>query len=221
MKVHPVLHGSLLVLLALGLTATAQEPKAAAAPSLSQLQAAVRRDPSDAEARIALGLAYWGRNEYPRALQEFRKAVEVAPRSAEAHNWLGVALSEKSDLPGAIAAFKRAIELDPKYGRAFTNLGSALATSGDYTEAVAVFEKALLLEPNNLGAHFNLGLALRAKGDLEAALPHLQGAVEGCGPAVDDDPGARDPGAVRGGEPARKRRRQRPSARHGRPFQGG
>ena len=117
MKVRPVLHGSILVLLGLGLTATAQEQKA--------LEAAVQRDPNDAGARIALGLAYWGRNEYPRALQEFRKAVEVAPRSAEAHNWLGVALSEKSDLPGAVAEFRKAIELDPKYGRAFTNLGSA------------------------------------------------------------------------------------------------
>ena len=142
--------------------ATAHEQTAGVAPApVSQLEAAVRRDPKSPSAHIALGLAYWGRNEYPRALQAFRRAVEVGPRSAEAHNWLGVALSEKSDLPGAVAEFRRAIELDPKYGRAYTNLGSALATSGDYAEAVEVFQKALLLEPNNQGAHFNLGMALR------------------------------------------------------------
>jgi len=139
----------------------------------------VKRDPGNPSAHVALGLAYWGRNEYPRALEQFQRAVAVGPRSAEAHNWLGVALSEKSDLPGAVAQFRKAIELDPKYGRAYTNLGSALATSGDYAEAVEVFKKALAFEPNNLGAHVNLGLALRGKGDLEAALPHLRKAVEG------------------------------------------
>ena len=166
---------SALLVLALGVTATAQEQKGGGAPaSVSQLEAAVRRDPGNPSAHVALGLAYWGRNEYPRALQAFRRAVEVGPRSAEAHNWLGVALSEKSDLPGAIAEFKKAIELDPQYGRAYANLGSALATSGDYAEAVEVFQKALALEPNSPGAHFNLGMALRETGNLEAALLHLR-----------------------------------------------
>ena len=143
----------LLLVLATAVTDAAQEgnKKAAAPPSVSQLEAAVKRTPGDPDAHIALGLAYWGRNEYPRALQQFRRAVEVGPRSAEAHNWLGVALSEKSDLPGAVAEFRKAVELDPRYGRAYTNLGSALATSGDYAEAVAVFQKALTLEPNAWG----------------------------------------------------------------------
>jgi tetratricopeptide (TPR) repeat protein len=166
------------VLLALGVTAAAQSPKRdAAAPSVSQLEKDVARDPRNPAAHVALGLAYWGSGDFPRALRAFRRAVDVGPRSAEAHNWLGVALSEKSDLPGAVAEFRRAIDLDPKYGRAYTNLGSALATGGDYGEAVDVFQKALLLEPNNQGAHFNLGLALRARGDLDAALPHLRKVV--------------------------------------------
>ena len=144
------------------------------APSVSQLEAAVKRRPSDPKLHVALGLAYWERNDYPRALVAFQRAVKVAPRSAEAHNWLGVALSEKSDLPGAIAELRKAVALDPKYGRAYTNLGSVLAKSGDFTEAVAVFQKALTLEPNSVAAHLNLGMALREKGDLDAALEHLR-----------------------------------------------
>jgi tetratricopeptide (TPR) repeat protein len=144
------------------------------APSVDQLEAAVKRSPSDPKLLVALGLAYWERNDYPRALTAFQRAVKVAPRSAEAHNWLGVALSEKSDFPGAIAELRKAVELDPKYGRAYTNLGSVLARSGDFTEAVAVFQKALTLEPNSVAAHLNLGMALREKGDVEAALGHLK-----------------------------------------------
>jgi tetratricopeptide (TPR) repeat protein len=144
------------------------------APSVAQLEAAVKRRPSDPKLLVALGLAYWERNDYPRALTAFQRAVKVAPGSAEAHNWLGVALSEKSDLPGAIAELRKAVALDPKYGRAYTNLGSVLAKSGDFTEAVAVFQKALTLEPNSVAAHLNLGMALREKGDVEAALGHLK-----------------------------------------------
>ena len=35
-------------------------------PSVSQLEAAVKRRPSDPTVHVALGLAYWDRNDYPR-----------------------------------------------------------------------------------------------------------------------------------------------------------
>jgi tetratricopeptide (TPR) repeat protein len=169
---------ALVLVLSSGVSAAAQEA-AKAPPPVSELQAAIKRDPSNAKLHIALGLAYWDRNDYPRALTAFRRAVKVGPRSAEAHNWLGVALSEKTDFPGAIAAFRKAIALDPKYGRAYTNLGAALVRSSDFAGAAAVFQQALSLEPNSLAAHMNLGLALREKGDPEGALEHLRRVAAG------------------------------------------
>ncbi len=145
-----------------------------ASPSISQIEAAIQRDPGNAKLRVTLGLAYWDRNDYPHALEAFQRAVKVAPTSAEAHNWLGVALMGKADLPSAIAEFKKAVALDPKYTRAYTNLGSALAKSGDLEAAVAAFKKVLVLAPDNLAAHMNLGVALREKGDAEGALVHLR-----------------------------------------------
>ena len=142
---------------------------------MSQLEAAVKRDPGNPERPRRARPGVLGPERVSRApSRRFgapwrwdrdppRRTTGSASRS-----------SEKSDLPGAVAEFRKAIELDPKYGRAYTNLGSALATSGDYAEAVEVFQKALALEPNSLGAHFNLGMALREKGDLEAALLHLR-----------------------------------------------
>ena len=99
--------------------------------SISQIEAALKRDPSNPKLHVALGLAYWDRNDYPHALESFQHAVKVGPASAEAHNWLGVAVLEKADLPGAIAEFRKAVSLDAKYARAYTNLGSALAKSGE------------------------------------------------------------------------------------------
>jgi tetratricopeptide (TPR) repeat protein len=156
------------------LTPTQTQEPAKAPPSISQLEAAVKREPGNPDLHVALGLAYWDRDRSEDALKAFRAAVKVGPRSAEAHNWLGVALADKADLAGAIALFRKAIALDPSYGRAHTNLGSTLATSGDFAEAVEIFQKALALEPNNLAAQMNLGMALREKGDLENALTYLR-----------------------------------------------
>jgi tetratricopeptide (TPR) repeat protein len=159
--------------LALALSAHAQASKNAS-PSISQMESEIQRDPNNPRLLVALGLAYWDRNDYPHALQAFQQAVKVGPSSAEAHNWLGVALLEKTDLPGATAEFRKAISLDPKSVRAYTNLGSSLAKSGELAEAVEMFQKALTLEPNSLAAHMNLGVALREKGDAVGALLHLR-----------------------------------------------
>jgi tetratricopeptide (TPR) repeat protein len=166
--------------LALAVSAQAQKPGSASARpstrqiSISQLESEIKRDPNNHRLHVALGLAYWDRNDYPHALEAFQRAVKVGPSSAEAHNWLGVALLEKADLPGATAEFRRAVSLDPKSTRAYTNLGSALAKSGELADAVEAFQKALALEPNSLAAHMNLGVALREKGDAEGALLHLR-----------------------------------------------
>src|SRR5204862_1517546 len=142
--------------------------------SVSQIQDEIKQHPDSPKLYVALGLAYWDRNDFSHALEAFQHAVKLAPTSAEAHNWLGVATLQKGDLPGAVAEFRKAISLDPKYARACTNLGSALAKNGDMAEAVAVFKKALALEPDNLVAHMNLGVALRETGDAKGALLHVQ-----------------------------------------------
>ena len=143
-------------------------------PPISEIETAIDRDPQNPKLYVALGLALWDKNDYPRALEAFQQAVKVGPNSAEAHNWLGVAIMNKADLPNAVAEFRKAVALDNKYASAYTNLGSALARSGDLEEAVVAFHKALALQPENLAAHMNLGVALAQKGDGEGALPHLK-----------------------------------------------
>jgi tetratricopeptide (TPR) repeat protein len=179
MKITQTFARCTLAILALGCVTFAQSRSTdKPASSLSQIQASIKRDPNNPKLLVALGLAYWDRNDYPHALEAFQRAVKVGPSSAEAHNWLGVAILEKADLPGAIAEFRKAVALDPKSARAQTNLGSALAKSGEIGEAVEVFKRALALEPGNLAAEMNLGVALREKGDAEAALTHIRHVAE-------------------------------------------
>src|SRR3954462_10853559 len=124
MKAVTLVFGVLILAAGVPVAAKQTEKPAPPAASVSQLEAAIKRDPANDKLYVALGLAYWDKRDSPRALEAFQRAVKVGPRSAEAHNWLGVALSDKSDFPRAIAAFKKAIALAPDYGRAYTNLGS-------------------------------------------------------------------------------------------------
>ena len=174
-----IVRGWAVAIFIIGCLIPARSQNAEKAPrSVSQIEAAIQRDPGNPRLHVALGLAYWDRNDYPHALEAFQRAVKIGPDSAEAHNWLGVALMGKADLPNAVAEFRKAVALDPKYARAYTNLGSALAKSGDLDDAVGAFKKALALAPDNLAAHMNLGVALREKGDAEGALVHLRRVAE-------------------------------------------
>jgi len=87
-------------------------------PSVTQILDDIKQHPGNSKLYVALGLAYWGRNDYPHALEAFQLAVKFGPMSAEAHNWVGVATLEQGDFPGAAAEFRKAISLDPKYARA-------------------------------------------------------------------------------------------------------
>src|SRR5207302_194252 len=68
--------------------------------SVSQIQDEIKQHPDSPKLYVALGLAYWDRNDFSHALEAFQHAVKLAPTSAEAHNWLGVATLQRGDLPG-------------------------------------------------------------------------------------------------------------------------
>jgi tetratricopeptide (TPR) repeat protein len=114
MKSNRTIAHGLLFFIVLGCVPFVRAQKPEQPASLSQLEASLKRDPNNPKLLVALGLAYWDRNDYPHALEAFQRAVKIGPNSAEAHNWLGVAIMEKADLPGAIAEFKKAVALDPE-----------------------------------------------------------------------------------------------------------
>jgi tetratricopeptide (TPR) repeat protein len=164
-----------LVVIAVGLTTALRAQVGENAPrSIGQIEEQIKLHPDRPQLYVALGLAYWNRNDYPHALEAFRHAVKLGPTSAEAHNWFGVAMLEKGDVSGAIVEFRKAISLDAKYARAYANLGSALSKNGELNEAIAIFQRALALQPDNTAAHMNLAVALREKGDAAGAAKHLR-----------------------------------------------
>ena len=73
----------------------------------------IKRDKTNAEAINNLGVAYFFKQQYGKAIKAYRKAIELRPDSAAFHSNLGRAYfaDKKFDLAGV--EYARAIDIDP------------------------------------------------------------------------------------------------------------
>ncbi|CAN5354430.1 hypothetical protein BH10PSE14_BH10PSE14_15820 [soil metagenome] len=122
----------------------ASPPPAAAATAgadpLAELQSAVRQNPNNADAWMALGEAQAATNDFAGAVPSFRRATTLAPSRAGAWSALGEALVKadpRDPFPAdALDAFKRAAAIDPKDPRARYFLGVRRDLDGDHKGAI-------------------------------------------------------------------------------------
>ncbi|RII26860.1 MAG: hypothetical protein CXR31_09975 [Geobacter sp.] len=100
-------------------------------------------------ANINLGIAYFNKGDYPRALSVLRAVVGNNPREPRARLNLGKVYfaMDKTDL--AIAEYSRAIELNKNYVNAYYNLGLANLKQKENRAAAAAFREVLRIAPDS------------------------------------------------------------------------
>jgi tetratricopeptide (TPR) repeat protein len=100
--------------------------------------AALRIDPSRAEVRASLGMAYYFKGDSDAAVPEFQAALRLNQERIDATHGLGLALYDKGDFDGAIAAFRSSSRQNPV---AYYNLGNALEHKGDRAAALEAYKQ--------------------------------------------------------------------------------
>jgi tetratricopeptide (TPR) repeat protein len=153
-------------LMILGLEAGANADTKAQRDYYQRLVAAY---PRDERARFLLGGAYFGQQDMPRAIQEYRKAVEVAPDFAPAYNLLGYAERQVGAFGEAERAFKKYIELIPGDPNPYDSYAELLMKMGRFDESIAMYQKALATDPNFAPSHIGIATNLMLQGKHEAA----------------------------------------------------
>lgn len=80
---------------------------------------------------IARGKAYLEKQDYARAILEFKNAAAAMPKDAEPYYQIGVASQAAGDVVAAAAAFRTALLLNPKHSRAQLRVAELMAGATD------------------------------------------------------------------------------------------
>ncbi len=96
---------------------------------------------------VSNGIDYFKRQNFRKAIEQWKKALALIPEDAEVHNFLGIAYHRVGRLDSAIREFQAATRLDPEYYQAWNNIGYMYFLKGDYRGALVYFEKAIEINP--------------------------------------------------------------------------
>lgn len=135
----------------------------------SSFELALRLNPRNFLARLALAKVYWRQNLLDRAQSEAAQVVQSHPQFAEGHADYGVILAELKNYKEALAEIQRGIALGYHDAIAYNYLGIALANTGEPTEAVQAYEAAVKINPEYAAAYLNLAFQHLKQGQAQKA----------------------------------------------------
>jgi protein O-GlcNAc transferase len=117
--------------------------------AIQHITKSLQLDPNNAEAHLALAMAFQHKGLTDKAIIHYQKAINLDPNNAEAYNSFGLALRATGELEGAITCFQKALQLNPNIAHAYVDLGAAFLEKGYLDETVlALFKKALQINPD-------------------------------------------------------------------------
>jgi len=125
--------------------------------------------PQDERARFLLGTNYFGRQEYEKAIDEYRRATEVAPDFAPAYNLLGYANRTLGRYDEAEKAFKKYIQLIPDDPNPYDSYAELLMKMGRFDESIAQYRKALGVNPQFSPSYTGIATNLMFQGKYDAS----------------------------------------------------
>lgn len=105
---------------------------------------------SDQEAAsINLGLAYFGKGDYPKALSVLRSVVGAYSGNPRGRLHLGRVYFALDKVDLAIAEYRKAVDIYGDYASAYYNLGLAYLKQKDYRAARGAFREVLRIAPDS------------------------------------------------------------------------
>ena len=140
--------------------------------AVEQFAAAIRVDPQDERARLALAAALAKAGRVAEARTALRDARASIPASGQAAWRLGQMAAAAGEWTEAIGAFEQAAAAGPLAGEGALQamLARARSQQGDRDGAARALRARVAALPHDAGAHADLGGAYRAAGRLDAAL---------------------------------------------------
>jgi len=121
---------------------------------------AIKKNPSDVDAHLQMGIILAKAGDYNEALKYFDKVLSLDPKKAAAINNRGNIYMIQSKYQEAQKAYLTATQLAPKDAYVWVNLARAYKATNDTKKAKAAFVKAQSLNPAVKDEHRALALEL-------------------------------------------------------------
>ncbi len=100
-------------------------------------------------ATLNLGLAYLGKGDFPKAMEEIRVVIGQNPRNPVARLLLGRVWFAMDKTEQAIAEYRKAIEIFKDFGDAYYHLGLAQMKLQNMDAAKAAFRDVVRIKPDS------------------------------------------------------------------------
>ena len=160
---------------------------AGTAATVERLEETIAAQPRDADALVALGLAYQLRwretgdaSFLPRADRALARALDARPGDPTAVVGLGSLALTQHEFRRALRLGHKAARLAPSSAKPLGVIGDALVELGRYPEAFRAFDRMTALKPN-LSSYARIAYARELTGDPEGALSAMRLALDAAG----------------------------------------
>jgi serine/threonine-protein kinase len=154
-------------------------PAEAARLATAAAEAAIRADPTLAEAHATLALLAWScALDWPRAEAEFARSFELNPSYATAHQWHAEYLAARGELDEAEDEIQVALGLDPLSPVIGADSGLVAYYRRDFPESITRYRRVLEIDPGFSQAQLGLALALSQDGRHGEAIAILEELVD-------------------------------------------
>ncbi len=150
--------------------------------AVGELEAAVKKDPSQIQAGTALATIYMQSGQAARSVKLAGALQKQQPENAGLHNLLGQARRASGDNDGARESFEQAYKIDPTYSAPQINLARLEADAQALDQAAARLATLLARDGKNVEAMTELGLITERRGQLVDAQRWLEKADDLAGP---------------------------------------
>lgn len=144
---------------------------------IEELQAILREDPYNFQARRTLSLALLDNGFHKEAKKNLLYLVRTFPDNAELHYNLGIACEKNQEYEHAERAYLKAIEISPEMDF-YYNLGLTYIEMKEYGKAIVALKNVIEVEPEDANTQFNIGLCFYHTHEYEVAIDYFQKAIE-------------------------------------------
>jgi len=145
--------------------------------ALAQMQKAHELDPLSPYMSDDIGMIYFFRREYDRAVEQSRKTIELDPSYYEVYEVLGNTYEQKGMFSEAIATFEKGNAL-AKAGLFTGDIGHAYAAWGKKAEAQKRLDELRKLSKTPYVSNFWIALIFTGLGDKDRAFESLEKACD-------------------------------------------